>query len=135
MILFIDDEKRYSQIYKEELELSGYKVVYFNDVADSLDFFNKNYENILVVILDIMMPPGKKFKLEDTEYGLRTGIKLYELIREKSPEIPVIIFTNVTEENVIKKFQKEKQCFYILKENFFPSELVEEIQKIIKPVP
>ncbi len=132
MILFIDDENRYSQNYIEEIKLSGYEVSYHSNIDGAISFFDKKFKIIKLLILDIMMPPGKSFTLEKAEQGLRTGILVYEKVRSKAPLLPVIILTNVTDEKVNEQFLREKNCFYFLKENYLPSELVKEIKKIFK---
>ena len=132
MILCLDDENRDGYNYFEELRLSGHEVSFHMDVDSAFNFFNKNYSKIELIILDIMMSPGKSFTPEKAERGLRTGILVYEKVRSKAPLLPVIILTNVTDEKVNEQFLREKNCFYFLKENYLPSELVKEIKKIFK---
>lgn len=107
MILFIDDEERIMDSYKLELEMVGYAVVLENDVNAALRTFQAKLGEISLVILDIMMPPGKLSETE-TDGGLRTGLQLYREIREKSPDLPIMIFTNVSDKGVEKQFRDEK---------------------------
>lgn len=131
MILFVDDEKRYMNSYVEELKLSGYEVSFQGDVDSALRFFEENLNRINLLILDIMMPPGSSFKEVDTQLGLRTGIHFYERIREKAPNLPVMILTNVSDPRVEERFRKENKCWFLRKEDYFPFELAEEVKKVL----
>ncbi len=132
MVLFVDDEKREMDSYVQELELSKYKVVFKKDVDEALEFFEKNLTEIDLVILDIMMPPGRSFAQNDTQMGLRTGIAFYKKIRDKAPELPLLIFTNVSDEKVSEWFRKEKKCRFLRKEDYLPFELVDEVKKVLQ---
>jgi len=131
MILLVDDEKREMDSYAMELELSGYEVSFQKDVDDASRFFKENVDQIDLLILDIMMPPGSSFKDVDTQLGLRTGIRFYEKIRETAPNLPVIIFTNVSDEHVAERFRRESQCSFLRKEDYFPFEFAEEVKKVL----
>ncbi len=131
MILFVDDEKRRMENYIMELEESGYSVKLCTDVDDALYFLTEHSKRIELIILDIMMPPGKSFNLDDTQMGFRTGIRFYEKIREVNKTLPVIIFTHVADPNIAEKFYTEKNCWFFRKINLLEFELVEEINNIL----
>lgn len=131
MILFVDDEKREMDSYVKELDFSGYKVSFQNDVDDALMFFEENLNRIDLLILDIMMPPGSSFKNVDTELGLRTGVHFYESIRQKTPDLPVMILTNVSDKRVAERFRREHKCWFFRKEDYFPYEIVEEVKEVL----
>lgn len=131
MILFIDDEGRRMDSYVRELELSKYDVSFQYNVDVSLAFFEKNLPQIDLIILDIMMPPGSSFKDVDTNLGLRTGVRFYEKIRQKAPELPVIILTNVSDEQLAERFREEEKCRFLRKEDYLPFELVQQVDEVI----
>lgn len=131
MILFIDDEPRHMESYLQELEFSDFNVVLHYNVDDALDFFESNIDQIQLIILDIMMPPGKRFK--ELGSGLRTGVKVFEMIRSQAKEIPVIILTNVSDGKLENDFRTEKNCLFMRKEDYLPFEFVLEIKKLVKP--
>ncbi len=131
MILFIDDEKREMDSYVRELELSGYQVSFQKNVDAAIDFFEGNFREIELLVLDIMMPPGEVFKNVDTEGGLTTGIHVYKRVRQRFPTLPVVILTNVTDENIIESFRKEAHCRFLSKEEYLPFELVDEIKEVL----
>ncbi len=94
MLLIVDDGKFEMQTIVEELELSGFEVVWKTDVDAALTFLKRNPQQIDLLILDIMMPAGRAFKDEDTQDGLRTGFHFYERARVMAPHLPIIMFTN-----------------------------------------
>lgn len=133
MILFVDDEKRFMHSYMMELELEGHTVSFQNDVDSALSLLEKGLDHLELLILDIMMPPGRNFQGEDTGGGLRTGVFFYERIRVLAPHLPVIIFTNVSDEQLEKRFKAEANCRFLRKEEYLPHELVETVREILPP--
>jgi DNA-binding NtrC family response regulator len=131
MILFVDDEERYMDSYVMALKLSGQQVSFQTKVDNALVFFEENWNSIKTVILDIMLPPGKKINSEESQAGYRTGVILYNLMREKAKNLPIIIFTNVSDQDVMQMFLKEEGCRFFRKSDYLPSELVEEVKKIV----
>lgn len=131
MILFVDDERRYVDDYVEELRLSGFTVEYRKTVDAAHKFLLENLAQIDLLVLDIMMPPGELLQEAQTNHGLRTGERFYELARQLAPGLPVIILTNVIDEQVKERFEQEPSCWFIGKEDCFPFELVEEVIRIL----
>lgn len=130
-ILFIDDERRRMDIFAMELELSGKEVIYCSEVQTGWDVFVNNQTKISLIILDIMMAPGNLFDKESSEDGLRTGILMFERIREQAAEIPVIIFTNVSDREVKNRFLLKKNCLFVQKKGYYPSEFVQMINRFL----
>ena len=131
MILFVDDELRQMDSYVQELKLSGFELSQVNNVDEALQYFNEKYKEISLVILDIMMAPGAAFSSEETKDGLRTGESFYREIRKVSRDLPIILFTNVSDEQVEARFSKEENCWFFRKEEFFPYELASKVRKIL----
>ncbi len=77
-VLVVDDEKNILKLYKSELEEEGYAVVTANSGQEALDIFES--ENPDIVTLDILMP--------DID-----GIQVLRQMKEKRPEIPIIMLT------------------------------------------
>lgn len=134
MILYVDDEARRTQSYLDEmrLELTKHEIVYKNRVDEALKVFRENIEKVELLILDIMMPPGISFKADDTMQGLRTGVRMYQLVREINPSLLVIIFTNVSDPEVKEYFAKESGCVFLRKEDYMPFEFVEAVKEILR---
>lgn len=133
MILFIDDEKRRMRSYVQELELSSYTVEFKSDVDSALEYFENNKKEVELIILDIMMPTGKKFFNDNqSENGLRTGICFYQEIRKRATKLPIIIFTNVYDKNLLQDIDNDDEALFCEKDNFIPIELVAEVKNILK---
>ena len=77
-LLVVDDDINIQRLYQEELEEEGYEVVIASTGNDALDLFEK--ENPDIVTLDILMP--------DID-----GISLLRKMKEKRPDIPIIMST------------------------------------------
>jgi len=107
-VLVIDDEIVILDFAKMVLEMNGYNVVTSNSGENGLEVISKEFSNIDIVILDLMMP------------GL-SGWETLKKIRENhtKQDLPVIIFTGNVRE----------------KENLASNEMAEEISDfILKPV-
>ncbi|MCL0066811.1 response regulator [Thermodesulfovibrionales bacterium] len=77
-ILVVDDEKNILKLYQAELEDEGYTVVTANSGEDGLSALEK--EDPDLVTLDILMPD-------------MDGIQVLRQMKEKKPNIPVIMLT------------------------------------------
>jgi DNA-binding response OmpR family regulator len=77
-LLIVDDDTNIQRLYKEELEEEGYDVVVATTGKDALVMFEE--ENPDIVTLDILMP--------DID-----GISLLRKMKEKRPNIPIIMST------------------------------------------
>lgn len=129
-ILFIEDEPRQTESFREELELSGYQVRLERTVDGALAFLKENSGGMDLIVLDIMMSPGEALKGEDTKLGLQSGVHLYERIRQLNPDVRIAVFTNVTDQYV-KDFFKRNGVIYLHKRSFEPDDLVRKIEEIL----
>jgi DNA-binding response OmpR family regulator len=134
MILFIDDELKYMDSFVRDLSMSGYQVNFQKDVDGAWRYFEENTNEIELLILDIMMPPGETFKDKDTDDGLRTGVHFYKRVRESVPGLPVIVLTNVSAEEVKARFQGEDNCSFFQKKDYLPFQIVQEVRRILSPL-
>lgn len=132
MILFIDDEERRMDSYLQELEFH-YRVSYKKQVDEAYEFFEQHHKDIELLILDIMMNPGKLFAKEQTERGLTTGLFLYRKIRTKAPDLPILIFTH--KHDIEKEFRNEPNCRFLRKQDYEPEQLVEAIDDFLNDFP
>jgi CheY-like chemotaxis protein len=132
MILLVDDEQRHMDVYARQLSESGYTVMYQQNVDAALKFVRENLANIELLILDIMMPPGLSFKDDDTELGLKTGIRFFDKVRELVPDLPVMMLTNVSDYQVAKTFSEKRNSWFLTKKDYLPYEVVKVVNSIIK---
>jgi CheY-like chemotaxis protein len=121
MILFIDDETRLMDSHRQNLEfkLEDYqkKLQYFSDVDKAMDYFVAHKDELELVILDIMMPPGDSFD-KDSNHGLITGYLIYKTFRKASPDLPVLFYTNYADEALANKSLEDKHLKYLSKANY-----------------
>lgn len=131
MILFIDDEPRYVEAYRNELENDGYQVEFIADVDKAISFLSGHRAEVELVILDIMMPSGRALRDADTKKGRRTGVYLYKELRASASSLPFIILTNVSDPEVEKEIEKECDCQFMHKYEYLPYELRDIVQELI----
>jgi DNA-binding NtrC family response regulator len=77
-ILLVDDETIILNVGMELLESMGYQVLVAGNGKEAIDVFEKNQENIDMIILDTIMP----------EMG---GNQTYEKLKEINPGIKVLL--------------------------------------------
>lgn len=77
-ILVVDDDLHIQKLYSEELKEEGYEVVIAGTGAQAMEFFAK--EDFDLVTLDILLPD-------------MDGIKLLRHMKEKKPNLPIIMST------------------------------------------
>lgn len=117
MLLMVDEEYRRMSTVQEYLEKYGYTVNLIDNVDDAMDFIKSKYNLIDAIILDLMMPWGKLFSKEESEYGLLTGYLLFKKIRkEYGHSKPIIIYTAVNRAELINTIKKQENCYYIPKD-------------------
>jgi len=104
LLLMIEDEKMPMRLYLRALEKVDYEVKQCAGPDSALDFAKRNADDISAILLDIMMAPGEAYKHEDTQEGLKTGIFLYRDLKELMPHVPIILLTNVTNQETLAEF-------------------------------
>ncbi|MDZ8185278.1 MAG: response regulator [Nostoc sp. ChiSLP02] len=131
MILFIDDEERGIASFVEELKLSKFETTLKKDVNSALKYLEDNHDKIQLVILDVMMPAEEIFKDCDTNDGLRTGVHFHRKIRKSFPNLPIIIFTNFSDDELEQESNKDRKSRFLHKYDYLPFEFVEEVRKAL----
>jgi DNA-binding response OmpR family regulator len=119
-------------LWVDEFKLAGYDVDVRTNVDDALDVFQKRGREIDLFVIDLMNAPGKTFAAADTKLGRRTGVLFYETLRRLSPEIPVVILTNVTSTDLRNRFDSESNCRWLRKDRCLPFELVAEVDNLLR---
>jgi len=99
-ILIVDDEKNYPPILSAVLEEEGFETLTSNSGKEALQIFDS--ADVDLVLTDMKMPE-------------MSGIELLEKIKERNPDIPVIMMTaHGTVEKAVEAMQKDAYT-YILK--------------------
>jgi DNA-binding response OmpR family regulator len=121
VILIIEDEKELLESYKELVESAGYICMTASDGYQGLDIMSKNIGGIDLVLLDLMMP----------------GVDGLEVLRAakadsaKYGNMPIIVLTNMTSENVIKESFELGSSSYLVKTDIDYQGLVKELTKYL----
>jgi DNA-binding response OmpR family regulator len=110
-VCIVEDEPTIREIYQIELEKNGYEVFTASDGQEGLDIIKK--KNPHIALIDIMMPKVN-------------GIELMEMMKKDKElsKIPVIVLTNLSDEETIKKAGELESKFYLNKTLFKPSDVV-----------
>jgi CheY-like chemotaxis protein len=132
VILFVDDEIGQFENDVENLTRAGFEVHPAASVDEAMTFLNERHRDVEGIICDIMMPHGAFFNGADTREGLRTGVKLFEWVRARWPEIPFIAFTNISWDKPLwDHLRKQPRCLYVEKENTVGNAFVQRVTDLI----
>lgn len=117
-ILLAEDEKMIADMYSTKFTLEGYEVVTARDGAEALAMAKSEKPDI--ILLDIIMP-----KLD--------GFAALKSIREDAilKSTPVILLTNLGQEDDIKKGKQLGADDYFVKANHSPQEIVEKVKTVL----
>lgn len=123
-ILLIEDDVFVADLYKKVLEKADYEVAIAEDGEAALEIVKQDSYDL--ILLDIMLP-----KL--------TGLEVLTALKEEGSSvahIPVYALTNLGEENIVKEAYKIGVSGYLMKSNYLPKQLADEVSKIFeKEVP
>ncbi|MFI3327619.1 MAG: PglZ domain-containing protein [Rikenellaceae bacterium] len=114
-ILWVDDEIELLKPHVLFLEKRGYAIFTCNNGYDAIDMFKQ--EHFDLVILDEMMP------------GM-TGLDMLPLIKDISPDVPIIMVTKSEEDDIMDKAIGSKIADYIIKP-VNPRQVLSSIKKFI----
>lgn len=119
-ILYIEDDRGQQRMYKSVFEKADYRVLIADDKTSGFALAKEH--NPDVILLDLLL---------SGEINARGGIELLEQLKKdkQTQEIPVIIFTNYTGEDVLKKVQDLGAAEVVVKVDVTPRELLELIEK------
>ncbi len=87
VILLVDDEPTIRAILRQGFENAGYKVIEAVDGVDGFGAFVRHRSSISVVLLDLSMPR-------------MNGDELFEEIHKVAPEVPVILMSGYSQQDV-----------------------------------
>ncbi|MBN1778997.1 MAG: response regulator [Candidatus Buchananbacteria bacterium] len=117
-ILLVEDDEFLSELYATKLKLEGYNVVLANDGEKGLRLAGEKKPDL--ILLDIIMPKMDGFEVLK---GLKEN--------PATKSIPVILLTNLSQKDEVKKGLELGAVDYLIKAHFMPSEVVKKIKQII----
>lgn len=117
-ILIIEDDPFISKMYRLKLSLEGYTVVVAENGREGVDRVKEFMPD--VILLDILMP-----ELD--------GFEVLKIIKSDSEtkKIPVLIMSNLGQEDHIQKGMSLGATGYIVKSQYTPTKVVEKIKSLI----
>lgn len=117
-VALIEDEEVLRDLYKREFQSVGYVLDGFANGEDGLVGVKQNKYD--VILLDLMLP------------GV-DGLEILKQIKQddKTKNIPVIILTNLGQDEVIKQGFNLGADGYLIKSSNSLKEVVEEVQNIL----
>jgi len=118
-ILLLEDDPFLVEIYSAKLKEAGFSVRVAIDGDEGLKKMRESLPDIL--LLDIVLP----------------SLNGWEILRDikkdsKLNSVKVVILSNLGEKDEVEKGLKLGAMKYLVKAHFTPSEVVEEIKKILK---
>ncbi|MEK7173229.1 MAG: response regulator [Patescibacteria group bacterium] len=117
-ILLVEDDPFLVDIYSKKLQQAGFEVACVDNGKKALELFAGDVFDL--VLLDLVMPDIDGWKI------------LSEI--KKPPirhETKVIIFSNLGQKVEVEKGLQMGADKYLIKANYTPSEVIEEVKKII----
>ena len=117
-IAIVDDDPMITDIYQKKFSDQGFDVIVAGSGEQILDTAKK--QKIDVILLDLLIPKVDGFEVIKT---LRNG--------NYDQDIKIIVSSNLSDDENQKKAIKLGANGFVIKAQFTPSELVEEIKKII----
>jgi CheY-like chemotaxis protein len=129
-ILFIEDDYITIHATKEHLELLGHIVEIVSDTNEAIDRIES--EEYDVILIDIMLPTGKYFTLEDTYEGRYTGLKIIEHIKTNERALlnrdkKIFLITNWRDNPLVEKRSEQFNIPIINKPL-----IISELEKVLK---
>lgn len=117
-ILVIEDDQFYASIFQRKLMIEGYDVVLASDGEQGLKAMREQKPDL--ILLDMIMPVKDGFET------------LKELKNDDTlKNIPVIILSNLGQEEDITKTKELGASDYIVKSNMSIAEMVEKVRQIV----
>ena len=115
-VLAIDDEPELLEIVKGSLEPYGFEVHTASSAKEGVEFYEQNWRNIDLVLLDYLMPD-------------MTGDLVFECLKRENPDVRTLLLTGC-EDTVAERMFKEGLWGYIHKP-FVLDEFVQEVGEAV----
>lgn len=118
-VLLVEDEEFIRDLFKRQLDLSGFATDAFGTGNDGLAALGKNAYDL--VLLDIMLPDIN-------------GLQILQNIRSKpeSKNVAVVLLTNLGQDAVIKQGFELGADGYLVKAAYTPDQIVQEVKNIMQ---
>lgn len=130
-VLYIDDEcgsDRF-QTKRDLLQAAGIDVLPVASVEEVFGLLEKQHQNINAIVLDILMPPEDKYRLDETNGGTTTGLRLLKDIKAHDTyrRIPVVVVS--VKRRLSDEDLKRLSIHAYLEKPVLPSEIAEALRR------
>jgi DNA-binding response OmpR family regulator len=115
-VLIVEDDSFLQGLMANKLEKSGFDTTVANNGEKAVTELKTQPFDI--VLLDLMLPDI-------------SGFDILESLKENARKIPVIVFSNLSDDKDIKKAMSLGAREYLIKSNFTLEELIEKVEKIV----
>lgn len=117
-ILLVEDDEMLHTMYTQKFTKEGYEVFSAYNGQEGLDLAQKNHPD--VILLDIIMPKMDGF------------VALKKLKKDEgTANIPVILLTNLGQDEDIRRGKELGATDYFIKANHTPQEVVEKVKTVM----
>lgn len=118
-VLIVEDDRYISKMYQLKLSLDGMDVQVADNGRSGIEKAQEFIPDI--ILLDILMPEMDGYEVLDS---LKS--------EDKTKNIPVLILSNLGQEDHIQKGIELGASGYIVKSQYTPSKVLEKIKKTLK---
>ncbi len=117
-ILIVEDDSFLLNMYADKFRAEDFEVFIAEDGAKGLKLTKEKLPD--VILLDIMLP-----KMD--------GFEVLEKVKvdERSKNIPVILLTNLSQKEEVKKGLSMGAKDFLIKAHFMPNEVVEKVIQVL----
>lgn len=136
-ILMLDDEPEYTTYHCEALEDAGFSVTVKSNIDDAVNALQNGGTKFHLIIMDLLMPPGKSERNKVNIDLRQTGVKLHKTIRLELglEETPIIIMSVVRDPAVLKQIMNFEQTYSnkieFLKKPVRPAQLINAVRQFL----
>lgn len=117
-ILLIEDDAFISQMYSTKFRQTEYEFLVAKDGKEGLEIAKQQQPN--VILLDVILPEVDGFEI------------LRQIKEDPALQgIPVILLTNLGQEENVQKGKELGAVDYIIKAHFTPQEVVEKVNNLL----
>ena len=118
-VLIIEDDSFLQGLEAGKLEKEGYKVITASTGEEAMKKISE--PDIDIILLDIILPDFD-------------GFEVLKKIRtmETMKGVPVIVFSNLSEEKAVKRSQELGAIDFMVKSNFTLDELIKHINNVLR---
>lgn len=114
--MIIEDNPDIQEIYKHSFEKAGYEVILENDGLDGINSVAEKLPD--VILLDLMMP-----KMD--------GFQFLKEMKKNLMNIPVIVCSNISDNDVTQKVMDAGALGLILKVDYSGKQLVDKVEYLL----